>query len=179
MGKNNWNIEEFLVPINSPRELRILKHNENNDGNKLSLQHALTSGINKEKCCFCKIEVHYCDRCGAVVDVQARQDTLKKERYYFDCLKQGHFKEDCHTKIKCYKCKSLGSHHTALCEFQLTNGTANFVSRDTTILLQTTDAKVVNNRNFHCVAKVLFDSCSQQTYISEKVVRKLNLMALV
>ena len=88
------------------------------------------------------------------------------------------FQEGLHTKIKCYKCKSLGSHHTALLEFQSTNGTANFISQDTTILLQTADAKIVNNKNYHYVAKVSFDSCSQQTYISEKVVQKLNLMTL-
>ena len=93
-------------------------------------------------------------------------------------MKQGHSKKDCRTKIRCYKCKSLGSHHPALCEFQSTNGTANFVIRDTTILLQTADGKIVNNKNYHYVAKVLFDSCSQQTCISEKVVRKLDLMAL-
>ena len=54
----------------------------------------------------------------------------------------------------------------------------NSVNQGTIILLQTPDAKIVNNKNCHYVAKVLFDSCSQQTYISEKVVRKLKLMAL-
>ena len=60
----------------------------------------------------------------------------------------------------------MGSHHTALCEFQSINGTTNFVNQDATILLQTADAKIVNNKNCHFVAKVLFDSCSQQTYVS-------------
>ena len=54
----------------------------------------------------------------------------------------------------------------------------NFSQQMATILLQTADAKIVNSKNYHYVAKVLFDSCSQQTYISEIVVRKLNLMAL-
>ena len=182
LGNNNWNIQEFLVAINvviTAREnYEFLKHDENNDGNKFNSQHTLTSGINKKKCCFCKSEAHYSDRCDVAVDVQARRDILKKERYCFNCLKQGHFKKDCRTKIKCYKFKSLGSHHAALCEFQSTNGTVNFVSLDTTILLQTADAKIVNSKNYYYVAKVLFHSCSQQTYISEKVVRKLNLIAL-
>ena len=95
-----------------------------------------------------------------------------------NCLKQGHSKKDCHTKIKCYKCKSLGSHHTALCEFQSTNGAANFASQETTILLQRANAKIVNNKNYHYVAKVSFHSCSQQMYISQKVAQKLNLMTL-
>ena len=151
LGKNNWNIEEFLVAIHAEitawENYEFLKQDENNDGNKFNSQNALTSSINKKKCCFCKSEAHYSDRCNAVVDVQARQDILKKECYCFNCLKQGHSEKDCCTKIKCYKCKSLGSHHTALCEFQSTNGTANFVSQDTTILLQTADAKIVSNKN--------------------------------
>ena len=65
-----------------------------------------------------------------------------------------------------------------MCEFQSTNSIANFVCWNTTILLQTADAKIVNNKNYHYVAKVLLDSCSQQTYTSEKVVQRLNLMAL-
>ena len=51
-------------------------------------------------------------------------------------------------------------------------------SQDTTILLQIVDAKFVNNKNYHYVAKVLFDFCSQKTYIAKEVVRKLNLMTL-
>ena len=121
-------------------------------GNKFDSQHASTSSINKKKCCFFKSEAHISDKCDAVVDVQARRDTLKKECYWF------HSKQDCRTKIKCYKYKSLGSHHTTLCGFQSTNGTTNFANQDTTILLQTADAKIANNKNCHYVAKVLFDS---------------------
>ena len=158
--------------ITARENYEFLKHDENNDYNKSNSQHALANGISKKKSRFCESEAHYGGRCDAVVDVQARQDSLKKERYCFNCLKQGHFKKDCRAKKKrrSYKCKSLGSHHTALCEFQSTNSIANFVCRNTTILLQTADAKIVNNKNYHYVAKVLFDSCSQQTYTSEKVV---------
>ena len=53
LGKNNWNIEEFLVAINAEITTRenyqFLKHNENNDGNKFNLHRVLTSGINKKK----------------------------------------------------------------------------------------------------------------------------------
>ena len=93
-------------------------------------------------------------------------------------MKRGHSKKDCNTRIKCYKGKSSGSHHTSFCEFQSTNRTTNFVNQDTNILLQTADPKVVNSKNCRYGAKILFDSCSRQTYVSEKVVRKLHLMAL-
>ena len=68
-------------------------------------------------------------------------------------MKPGHSKKDCCTKAKCYKCKLLGDHHTAFCEFQSTNGTTNFVNQDTAILLQTADSKIVNNKNYQCVQK--------------------------
>ena len=180
LGKDNWNIDEFIKAINSEITARenyeFLKHDEHeeNDRKKYEPKHALTSGINKKKCCFCKSEEHYSDKCEIIADVQARRDILKKERYCFNCLKPGHAKKDCRIKIKCYKCKSLGSHHTALCEFK--DSATNLVTQDTTILLQTADAKIINKKkNCHYVAKVLFDSCSQQTYIAEKVVKKLNL----
>ena len=116
---------------------------------------------------FRKSEAHDKNRCDAVADAQTRRDIFKKKLYCFNCLKQGHAKKDCRTKIKCCKCKLLGSHHTGLCEFQSTNSTANFVSRDTTILLQSADGKIVNNKNDHYVAKVLFDSCLQPTHIQK------------
>ena len=40
LGKNNWNIEEFLVPIDAEitarENCKFLKQNENNDGNKFN-----------------------------------------------------------------------------------------------------------------------------------------------
>ena len=60
LGKNNWNIEEFFVAINAEitarEKSKKLKHDENNDGNKLNFQHVLASGINKKKCYFVKVK---------------------------------------------------------------------------------------------------------------------------
>ena len=60
LGKNNWNIEEFFVAINAEitarEKSKKLKHDENNDGNKLNFQYALASGINKKKCYFVKVK---------------------------------------------------------------------------------------------------------------------------
>ena len=40
LGKNHWNIEEFLVPIDAEitarENYKFLKQNENNDGNKFN-----------------------------------------------------------------------------------------------------------------------------------------------
>ena len=132
------------MEITARENCEFLKHDENNV-NKLYSQHALTSGINEG--CFCQNEAHYGgDKCDAVVDVQARRDILKKVWYCFNYLKQGHSMKDCRTKIKCYKCKSLGSHHAALCELQSINGITNFVSQDATILLQTAMQKLSTTR---------------------------------
>ena len=60
LGKNDWNIGEFLVAINAEitarKNYEFLKHDENNDGNKFNSQHALTSGINRKSVVFVKVK---------------------------------------------------------------------------------------------------------------------------
>ena len=47
------------------------------------------------------------------------------------------------------------------------NGTTNFVSQDATILLETPDAKIFNNKNCHYVAKVLLNKLTYQRKLLE------------
>ena len=54
----------------------------------------------RKKSRFCESEAHYCGRYDVVVDVQDRRDSLKKERYCFNRLKQGHSKKDWRAKKK-------------------------------------------------------------------------------
>ena len=128
---------------------------------------------------------------------------MKKGNIYFKCLKPGHIKKKCRTKIKCFCCKTEGNHDTGLCYPQNylqhaspntpssdknnssitppTNGkTATcLVKSDTTIVLQTAGACVMNKpEDQFCVINVLFDTGRQQTLISDRLVKELKLAPL-
>ena len=128
---------------------------------------------------------------------------MKKGNICFKCLKPGHIKKNCKTKIKCFRCKAEGNHHTAICypkncSQHTSPNTANseqnnsnittpaneqtstcLVKSDTTIVLQTASACVMNkSEDQFCVINVLFDTGSQQTFISDRLVKELKLAPL-
>ena len=94
------------------------------------------------------------------------------------CLKHGHIRKICRTKIKCFYCKAGGNHHTALCYPKNysqhtspnttisdqnnssitppTNGqTATcLVKSGITIVLQTTSACVNKSENRFCAINI-------------------------
>ena len=140
---------------------------------------------------FC--EDHYTDQCRIITDIDTRREILKP----------GHIKKICQNKTKCFCCKAEGNHHTALCYpknyLQHTNPTTTnsdqnnssitppaneqtatcLVKSDTTIVLQTVSACVMNKRKdqFY-VVNVLFDTGSQQSFIPDRLVKKLKLAPL-
>ena len=152
---------------------------------------------------FCKCEDHYSDQCRTITHIDKRREILKKGNICFKCLKPGHIKKNCRNKIKYFRCKAEGNHHTALCYPKnysqhtsptTTNSDQNnssitppaneqtatcLVKSDTTIVLQTVSACVVNKRKDQfCVVNVLFDTGSQQTFISDRLVKELKLAPL-
>ena len=83
-------------------------------------------------------------------------------------------KRDCKS-VKCYLCK--GKHHTALCfkqkeKHSLVNINENYV------LLQTATGFIANVKEKQEEIRIVFDSCSQQTYITEEITKKLKLTAV-
>ena len=202
LGRDNWFIDEFLECIKrevSAREsYQYLKDDPEEDSPYTS--SSLYSGKskhsdakfkkyeNKKKCVFCKSDSHYSDKCGFVSDVESRRNILKSNRHCFNCLQQGHIKKDCRVKnIKCYKCKTIGKHHTALCDIEKeTNGNNEkkegstfLVNQEKSVLLQTANVYVTNESEDEVfTAKILMDSCSQQTYVTAKLVRELKLQPI-
>ena len=122
LGKENWNIDEFLQCINreiSARESYEFLKNEKGkkeDSFTNSSLHSVGKLSHTRKCLFCYKTDHYSDQCQIVTDLKARKEILKKNRICFKCLKTGHTKLNCKSSIKCYKCKKEGDHHTALCD---------------------------------------------------------------
>ena len=139
---------------------------------------------------FRKCEDHYSDECRTITDIDTRREILKKRNICFKCLKPGHIKKNCRNKIKCFRCKAEGNHHTALYYpknySQHTNPTTTnsdqnnssitpsankktatcSVKSETTIVLQTASTCVMNKRKDHfCVVNALFDTGNQQIFI--------------
>ena len=111
LGKENWNIDEFLQCINREITAResyeFLKNEKGKKEESFSNSSLLSAGklSHTRKCLFCYKTDHYSDQCQIVTDLKARREILKKNRICFKCLKPGHTKPNCKSSIKCYKCK--------------------------------------------------------------------------
>lgn len=148
-------------------------------------------------CKFCK-QRHPTASCHVVTNRAARRECLKKQGRCFICLRKGHLAKDCPSKITCFKCSAR--HHVSLCERETqTNGNAIASTRDEvpqntasyqllqtstfhvgshdSILLQTAQALIGNRETNEdgMRARVIFDSGSQKSYITQRARDQLNL----
>ena len=209
LGKENWNIEQFLSVINQEIAARenfeYLKQSsfDSKEESKNFTTSSLYAQARLKKCVFCKCVDHYSDQCRIVTEIDTRREILKKGNICFKCLKPGPIKKNCRTKIKCFRCKAEGNHHTALCypknyskhtSPNTTNSDQNnsnimtpaneqaatcLVKSDTTIVSQTASACVMNKpEDQFCFINVLLDTGSQQTFISDRLVKQLKLVPL-
>ena len=149
--------------------------------------------LSKDKwCTFCN-GPHPTVKCSVVTDPESRKKILRQKGKCFGCLRSGHVSRDC--QARCHRCS--GKHHVALCSVQhypdypITTRRARDSNQEQTvstnlyftqdvnnkcILLQTARANVRsphggNSRN----VRILFDSCSQKSYISSRLRSKLSL----
>ena len=176
LGKDNWNIEEFLKCVNeeiTAREncdlLKLHEVEESPRNNSYTASSLFTKG--KEiSCVFCGGKGHYSDKCQIVTDVSSRVEKLKEMRCCFNCLRPSHRKKDCRKNIKCYTCK--GNHHTALCFKENEKHSLVNINEDH-VLLQTATGFITDVKEKQEVEiRIVFDSCSQQTYITEEIAKK-------
>ncbi|XP_065678959.1 uncharacterized protein LOC136093693 [Hydra vulgaris] len=130
------------------------------------------------KCLFCD-RSHKSQYCKFITDIQNRKRIISEKHLCFKCLGSGHTSKNCKSSIKCFKCGN--QHHIALClekqnsELQKGELTAISSNNNQSILLQTasTDVFDINDRLHYC--RILFDNCSQLSYISPDLCRKLKL----
>ena len=200
-SKEIWSISELLTIIKNEveaREMRDYVHIADNKTPTTTTKCRTTVNMgttavfvakNTSKnilCYFCSGN-HYTSECKNVVDVKKRKERLLQDGRCFCCLRTGHVVKPCPNGKFCSVCK--GKHHSSICERKTNNsrveqGPSNqpnvtAISKErkaTHVLLQTAKATAVNPINGEkCSIRILLDNGSQRSYVTEDVVKKLQL----
>jgi hypothetical protein len=147
-------------------------------------------------CYLCDQPGHRSYKCTIVTDPEKCKGILKKKGRCFLCLKSGHIVRNCPSEMKCMKCGA--KHHSIVCKTppkikpvgsnddqqsppgsNLATTATNYVDTETSVLLQTAVAEVTNPGSKKSVkARLIFDSGSQQSYISNRIRNVLELPAI-
>ena len=144
------------------------------------------SGIGK-KCVLCYAP-HESSKCQKITDLDMRKQTLIKSARCFVCLKPGHRAFKCRSKQECNICRSK-NHHVAICSnlgqdkepsrnvaapsAPLNPYASTWVGSTGSeggVALQTALAVVDDKKESR--VRVLFDTGSQKSFITERAVRK-------
>ncbi|XP_068707347.1 uncharacterized protein [Montipora foliosa] len=155
-----------------------------------------------QQCVFCK-KNHKSINCMTITEPKARKTILRRNGRCFVCLKGGHISTNCPSKAKCFNCE--GRHHVTICErIRNVPASRNVVSDEATphgsgssqdrsreagtlamhvsnnansVLLQVAQAFVCrpDNQQLGLNAHMIFDSCSQRSYITSRACEQLNL----
>ena len=198
-----WKIDELLDIIKKEVEAReaterIKADNTQPHGNK-SHGHNSTAGsfLLKEdqkftiRCAYCN-KLHFSALCTKVTDPEKRKETLRNTNRCFNCLRIGHRVSNCQSSKCCKHCKQR--HHQSICatlnhpiqekkentnetkpESKGTTTTSNMEKRGT-VLLQTARMTATNfDGSRSTQVKVLFDSGSQRSYVSNRLKTALKL----
>ena len=139
-------------------------------------------------CVYCR-EGHYSASCTKVSTIPARREILRKEGCCFVCLRKGHRANECQSHRKCRRCGR--KHHQSICEqgsaaltpenhdIKETPPTTSTVAKTrNNVLLQTARSKAYSADNQLVPVRVLLDSGSQRSYITNSLKAKLKLVPL-
>ncbi|XP_011410528.1 PREDICTED: uncharacterized protein LOC100633078 [Amphimedon queenslandica] len=159
-----------------------------------------TKDSGHSECCYCS-EKHEPSLCKNVVLIEPRKQILKGRGYCFNCLRKGHRVRDCRAPPKCTECKS--KHHPSIClkavksessketlnlqvnvsnlnpeapPFTSLSSTSQAEENDT-VLLQTVRVTAFNPSNPALCreAKVILDSGSQRSYVTQDLKKEMAL----
>eukprot|EP00112_Aurelia_sp_Birch-Aquarium-sp1_P011662 Seg2451.3 transcript_id=Seg2451.3/GoldUCD/mRNA.D3Y31 product="hypothetical protein" protein_id=Seg2451.3/GoldUCD/D3Y31 len=140
-------------------------------------------------CVYCNGS-HFFASCEHMKDINLRRDILKQKGRCFVCLRQGHRMRECTSNKNCRHCGN--KHHQSICyqESKKTNGnTPEPVEKEESatiasaasqgksqVLLQTAKTIAYKDGETRGIpVRILFDSGSQRSYVSESLKTKLKL----
>ncbi|CAG2200378.1 unnamed protein product [Mytilus edulis] len=134
----------------------------------------------KKLCIYCKGS-HWSDECSLYKTVEDRKAQLNGLCYI--CLKSGHRLRECSSDRKCVYCSKTKKHHRSLCLKKFpTNRTeiSNLVdeaveSTESVTVSLTTEPSFLSSDTCNEEIRLLLDSGSQRTYVSETLAKKLRL----
>ncbi|XP_068692506.1 uncharacterized protein [Montipora foliosa] len=203
LESETWDLKEILSEFHKELQLReqclvnpkdVRPSNSFQRGESLQSTSALYSESAKNKqfsrvwCSFCN-QNHQSSKCNVVTSAESRKQVLRKKGRCYLCLKSGHLSRNCKSPVKCFKCQ--GAHHVAICDSfehtvsgpeQVENvpnvSTSLYVDQYRgSVLLQTATAEVVrpDNDSSPLNVRLVFDSCSQRSYVTQAVKEKLQL----
>ena len=177
---------------NPPLRLRLPQHR--------SAEGLLAAGNRQNpqpKCIYCG-QIHWSDECPQYKTLQSRKEKLKGCCY--NCLKKGHSLKDCTRDRACAHCGKKKSHHRSLCNnlfrqqsternAEQTTETQNvsvnegndtaLVASSSQVIVQTATVMVKGLQNEATKIRLILDSGSQRSYITEQVASRLKLPELI
>ena len=196
-AKEIWEVQEILTVIQAEVEAR-----EISDTIKVT-EGRQTEGVNNRRptasvlvvrdgsggkllCVYCKGD-HFSAACESFKDAKARKEILRKDGRCFLCLFQGHKVSQCTSKRRCRKCNR--KHHQSICEppnptgngtdsneqENTENTTTSVVRTRTKVLLQTAKAQAYTMKGELITVRLLLDSGSQRSYITNHLIQRLQL----
>ena len=146
----------------------------------------------RETCIYCKGK-HWSDECQKFTTVAVRKEKIKGRCYV--CLKKGLTPRDCKADKLCVHCQEKNRHHRSLFPKKFPSGKStesvnavteplstsitvedSLLATGEQVLMQTATAEVQDlNKSRTQTIRLLLDTGSQRTYITENLAKKLQL----
>ncbi|XP_049887000.1 uncharacterized protein LOC126381584 [Pectinophora gossypiella] len=129
----------------------------------------------KFTCIFCN-ENHYNDQCTNFKTIAQRKGKLENRCY--GCLMKGHTLRTCRRQRKCQHCGQIGRHDRALCpkqdSYKVENAFHVKEKNSVSTILQTAVVQVRGKKQIG-KCRLLLDSGSQRSYVTQNMARNLQL----
>ena len=169
-----------------------------NNQSRSSTSAFVTNAPGSPVCPFCQ-QSHSPTDCSSVPDLNARKKILRSSGHCFNCLQKNHLSRNCRSTSRCKRCQ--GKHHTSICKrgsrsrespslatpTELNPEAPAYTPDPTTSALCSTEKKAILLQTAHTVVhnplkpklanevRLLFDSGSQQSYLTEQAMKLLQL----